>query len=1607
MQTAMESTAVAALPLSHSQLSGGGVGGVGGNSNGSSSASSGYGSATTTPTTPLSNHYDAGTVAASTTSMAATIATVAPFYSEALSQQLPPPHQQPTAAHQQSHYYHQNYSYSNAMPLDYNAAYNAYTSSGMLASGYQTAPGARYEKLATANKYVAQPLQPLQSLYKFTTNSSDNAGGVGGTGGIGSNTSSANTSNNNPNVSAASYSNLSYDAAAAYKMTVKTTPDCGSVQPIAGTMGSYAAGYPGSYLTQPTQQPQAQSNQKSQFSQMDANYAAIKPSTRYQSMAPIYGSSGTGSSSNNNSLCSSNNAYYPGLGFDSSISGPSPLFSSEDPYRKTSSNSCHWGMDYAASCRTLPPVPQAMPSNATAYHGHPAGGELYYGAKYDKYGTPPYGSPYQPPNVSQPFATRNMWAGDPGTLSMQPYPNPTSATGAASARQSCCTQPYGQQSCYYPRSNGYPAVPPNYTSNAPPPAQYIGGGTTKPHNDYVPHMTAPAKLKHPTDLYVAHAPPPPPYDTQAAAATQLAYPGYPGAGSSNGSQRYMPAPTNQHQLGLGMDAATAYYNDLNSMQPMLDSYALQPMQAQQSLQSHRQPTYLSSGKPNSLLEYRKRPSLPPHSHITNTNSNSNCYITQSSAPLSNLEAHVDSYGGYGATTAIHYGAQSTGKPSSSSNNIRDFLSSWNDDEEEQTTVVTQESDIQPVAIVAPVASSNFMYETLAPVGPVATAVMDQSAELSQCQPMNLPDIIIDIEKSNGNGNLTHVSANTEDSFGSFDVEKELDDLRFKRNGFEPIGSIEERPTDALADILNAPGNDTDSLPLPETLTMPLPLLSASEEAAAPLQETSIISDSQLPQVELDNNTSNSNESSFEKEYETFIHKIGGSGSETETNAQDGSEYREHAKKFKFYKRKRKITESNGEVPADQQQHRQELAPTGEKQAKEAVENGNTIAMSAPALARANRKLCARRRRNHIKMLKILEFESPKIKHGFYFKALKALRRRFALDKTRQKRTLLMRRQLEVRKERHLPLIKRQSAKQYKQQLYNPPTLKGLSVSVMNSQAFRTSLMGVVDGSSPIERADALPMRTETVIKTARSAQESSRYERELERGKTEPMNATKPMKTEEARIELDDARNALPICELQEQDSLDSVELLASFKGFDDIENTHLSPRASLQVEADNAPSSKPKKEEASNKTTAHQLAEQHSKQQQIQEWLQKSMANGELIASQQDPPQVPVPVPTIAISSTSSSSSSSSTSTTSASTSSSSSNSSSTDDNDASSSCSEGSNASSSSSSSSNGKSSSSCSGEESEFNELAALKKELSQHPHASSPIEPPVEQATVIEAADEVDAVKAVSNRDIAKLKKILESDGEEAGEHPNATVPKLSDLSKIALNSSLKTSELVIKTHEDNAQKLEHAVEVEQSEQPDNLVQRELSVEEALAEMYQQIGVVSDPEDYVDDNNDDAAKDAEAAGADVLLINLAEIFDNNSSDLYVVQCDMNENILGVVATDEEQAVSNEDQVNTLQLIELLADAEPEIDAFPRAETPELGQFVTTPIIHHEEIVPDNYKEFERREFLKYLHAKYVQGHISKYYHAQRVLKKYRRRLCEHQRRRQQPKQSTNDL
>ncbi|KAL7742376.1 hypothetical protein ACLKA6_019011 [Drosophila palustris] len=880
-------------------------------------------------------------------------------------------------------------------------------------------------------------------------------------------------------------------------------------------------------------------------------------------------------------------------------------------------------------------------------------------------------------------------------------------------------------------------------------------------------------------------------------------------------------------MGLEANVSTAYYNDLNS----LDNYGTQRTQAThpnpQNQPYPNQPypnqPYPNQPYPNqpaaSALDYQYRKRVMSAASLAPTVPANNCYLSQQPHNLGNLGSYVD-YELHATSVAPQ--ALKSPASSSHSSNIREFLSSWNDDEEELPAITQTVAIVAPTPVATP-PPSNFMYETLAPAGPVATAVLD-----AQVSDLNLPDIIIDHhEKSSVSlGNLAPNVGHVDDSFGSFDVEKELDELRLKKSN-----AVDE--SDALEEILREPLVTEEVLPA-ISLPSPSPIPISTQEEVS---------------IEFDQGTSNSNESTFEKEYETFIHR------DTEMNAQDDSEYR------KFAKRKRKSTEQREE-------------PT----------------------ARDSRKLLARRRRNRIKMLKILEFESPKIKHRFYFRTLKLLRRRFAQFQVREQRLQRLRRQLSLKRERHLPLIKRRSVMhRYAAQNEELPSLKGLGES----------------------------SGRETVIKSVHAVRESLDCQ---------------PRRQVEEEAESKDPRDHNS--DSNHSQSMQSVELLGSFKGFDDVENTNLSPKAKLRVEEPELKVEMVAEVAVEAKAIASICPEQvkQSKQLEIQRWLSHSMEDHsiEKPQTQENPMEIATSVISLSSSSGSSSSGSSCSST----------GSSSSDDSDSSSS-------EDMEDTQDKDKDKDVCSGEESDFNELAALQKELSQQSENK-------QDDSLDKEKDKEKEKEKVSNNDIEKLKQILESDGD-GDEEP--TVPKLSDLSKIALNSSLKCSDLeIIKTPTNSNSKLES--------QP-----REMSVEEALAEMYQQIGVASDPEES--EAHKQLEEESAGAGQDVL-INLAEIFDNNSSDLYVVQCDMNENILGVVNGEQSD-------LQQQQLIELLAEPETvenDDEIFIQTET--------TPLIHHEEIVPpENCQRLERRrQLLNYLHSKYVQSNISRFYHAQRVLKKYQR-------------------
>lgn len=320
------------------------------------------------------------------------------------------------------------------------------------------------------------------------------------------------------------------------------------------------------------------------------------------------------------------------------------------------------------------------------------------------------------------------------------------------------------------------------------------------------------------------------------------------------------------------------------------------------------------------------------------------------------------------------------------------------------------------------------------------------------------------------------------------------------------------------------------------------------------------------------------------------------------------------------------------------------------------------------------------------------------------------------------------------------------------------------------------------------------------------------------------------------------------------------------------------------------------------------------------------------------------------------------------------------------------------------------------SEINELEALEKELSQRDWNLQNDEDEEKHMK-----NEINSQLIVNDNDMENIKKILQGDEipPKENEQKNAEiafVSKLSDLCRAALNSSLHLPN-VCTTIESNPIDDENVVENESTEV---LLNRELTVEEALADMYRQAGILSDSEDSANEQDlGDESKnldDKTTETQDVILINLQEIL-NSDNDIYVLQCDLNENILNIMETStmsspiQEQQQNEHIDENITERVETLLATQNESEIHIISSDSECeevillsdeGETETIPfitdhnlldenvsLIHHEEIVPDNYKEFLREEFFKYLHEKYVQKNISKYYHANRILRKYKKR------------------
>ncbi|KNE87147.1 hypothetical protein PSTG_19474, partial [Puccinia striiformis f. sp. tritici PST-78] len=150
-----------------------------------------------------------------------------------------------------------------------------------------------------------------------------------------------------------------------------------------------------------------------------------------------------------------------------------------------------------------------------------------------------------------------------------------------------------------------------------------------------------------------------------------------------------------------------------------------------------------------------------------------------------------------------------------------------------------------------------------PLGATNEAVESTSIKTADKIKSNLPDIIVDIGKQHHN---------TMQSFENFDVEKELDELQIKRrklstekdNINEPneVYEMENTFKDLIMKTIQPHNNEDSGL---------CPSESALEHngVTIPQDQEHFLKDIHLS----DSNSNQSNESTFEKEYETFIYKI--------------------------------------------------------------------------------------------------------------------------------------------------------------------------------------------------------------------------------------------------------------------------------------------------------------------------------------------------------------------------------------------------------------------------------------------------------------------------------------------------------------------------------------------------------------------------------------------------------------------------------------------------------------------------------------------------------------------------------------------------------------
>ncbi|XP_075153266.1 uncharacterized protein LOC142226901 [Haematobia irritans] len=726
----------------------------------------------------------------------------------------------------------------------------------------------------------------------------------------------------------------------------------------------------------------------------------------------------------------------------------------------------------------------------------------------------------------------------PATNTAPPAP-PT----AINARQSCCTQPYAPQNCYYPPpppgriTHGQPVAPMGGQGAS----AYMSSSSGSGHHHQQPHLgalssnckydyTTGNKLKTPNDLYhsshyesgnpppshhLGHGHHPTSYQYASSANTQL----------YNTNQMmvhgHAQQPAGPMIANDGLAPSSTYANDLSlpSTANAYDAYLHDPNVQAMVGGSNYGPT---SAK-RALLDYRKpiQPQPPP---VQVAQMQEDCYrhpseseVRGQSVELLNTPENTASAFNDYAPEASTYGSEENAtldhrKSTEDSNKtvtLRDFIANWNDDEEEfaaANEVMTFEDEssqvinevIQcsslenPANIEASTPPTASMVEKTPP--PVISKVSEEVqknfsnspvpdpstlSETDASQYVNLPDIVIDIEKSNVNSSIATPPEPLAEagslSLDDFDVEKELDQLQQMKKS--EVDSVIVKPNNA--DDKNSSGTRKVKSKSPENVRPPKEIRSLPTQLSFDdLNLESNSTKSVLPQATTNTDieggydsgsSRHSNESSlFEKEYETFINKF---SSNNEAVSKTDKEFEQKVQDFsKFHKRKRKlkVEETNTAVAAAsfEEQHTKKLKSVD---AKDLDDSNFPRVYTRKSRIRRSRKLALKRLK-----LNMLRRRKPST---FYCKLMYSLWR-YRLNRDKR----LLDNITEVR-EKHLPLIKRRSIKNYplvslknSTNLFNPLPLKNLVLKLINTDEFRGEFM-----VTTLEQVESVPVSEEKHI----------------------------------------------------------------------------------------------------------------------------------------------------------------------------------------------------------------------------------------------------------------------------------------------------------------------------------------------------------------------------------------------------------------------------------------------------------------------------------------------------------------------------------------------